>query len=220
MTSIRLMVILAASARSEPRSSLGRACSIHKSRCSLRGNSGRARLRPRKSARWRQLYQVGRGVDVAWAWAEIIDAPGVERRLAEHVGTVHRPIDGEGETFLCPQRGSLESLEERFDKTSKRFIRPGREKGPAVLLAGAPKSRFRSVAYDSPPQRFLFDLRQLTERLSSRLAARVSGAPCGTPPGRRRRTFEACTDAGRHRAHRARRDHRGATKRTKRRAYG
>ena len=113
---------------------------------------------------------------MAWAWAEIIDATDVERRLAEHVGTVHRPIDGEGETFLCPQRGSLESLEERFDKTSKRFVTTGTGKKVQQFFSQAPKSRFRSVAYDSPPQRFLFDLRQLTERLEFAAWPLVSAA--------------------------------------------
>lgn len=113
-----------------------------------------------------RLYQLGRGVDMAWAWAEIIDAADLETKLAEHGGVVHRPVSGTGATLLSPQKGSFKSLEERFEKSGRRFTTVGKGRKVQQLFSQAPKPRFRPVAYDSPPQRFLFDLRQLTEELS------------------------------------------------------
>jgi CRISPR-associated protein Csb2 len=110
-----------------------------------------------------RLYQLGRGVDMAWAWAETIDAAEVEQRLARHGGTLYRPIEGQGMSLLCPQNGSLESLEDRFEKAGKRFTAVGRGRKAQQLFSQAPKPRFRSMVYDSPPQRLLFDLRRVAE---------------------------------------------------------
>ncbi|MGE3875635.1 MAG: type I-U CRISPR-associated protein Csb2 [Parvibaculaceae bacterium] len=114
-----------------------------------------------------RLYQLGRGVDMAWALAEIVDASEVERKLAAHGGQVHRPVGGQAETtLLCPQKGSLGSLEERFERAGKRFASAGKGKrSQQHLFSQAPKPLFRTVVYDSPPQRFLFDLRQVTGEL-------------------------------------------------------
>ena len=51
-----------------------------------------------------RLYQLGRGVDMAWAWAELLDAGEVETRLARHGGVVHQFDDegGAGKALLCP----------------------------------------------------------------------------------------------------------------------
>ncbi len=104
-----------------------------------------------------RLYQLGRGIDMAWAWGEILDANEIEKRLSGHAGVVHRP-GGEGGTSLaCPQVGSLASLVMRFDATRKRFSRGA---GKEQLFTQPPKARFASVAYDSPPRRFLFELRE------------------------------------------------------------
>ena len=57
------------------------------------------------------LYQLGRGVDMAWAWAQLLDADEVEARVAGHGGIVHRPTNGgAGKALFCPQRGSRASL--------------------------------------------------------------------------------------------------------------
>lgn len=108
-----------------------------------------------------RLYQLGRGVDMAWAFGEIIEESELDGRLRTHGGVIYRPSrGGEGKPLLCPQRGSLESLERRFAETSRRFatIKSGRQM--QQLFSQAPKPRFASMAYDSPPQRFLFELRE------------------------------------------------------------
>jgi CRISPR-associated protein Csb2 len=110
-----------------------------------------------------RLYQLGRGVDTAWAWGEIIDAADLDKRLAEHGGGVYKPGErGAGLQLPCPQKGSLKSLELRFKATGKRFrtITLGRQ--VQQLFAQAPKPRFAVVSYDSSTRQYLFELREPT----------------------------------------------------------
>lgn len=106
------------------------------------------------------LYQLGRGVDMAWAIGEVLDETAAEDRLAEYRGVVYRPSEkGQGTKLDCPEEGSLDSLEIRYKASRKRFRRVGN----GIEFAKAPTSRFRSVAYDSPATRLLFDLRRTTD---------------------------------------------------------
>jgi CRISPR-associated protein Csb2 len=103
-----------------------------------------------------RLYQFGRGVDMAWATAEILEAEPLEDRLLAYQGAVHRPGKGSGALNLdCPTRGSLASLEERFRQWSQRF----RVDGAKTLFAQPPKPRFVQVGYDCPSRQFLFEIR-------------------------------------------------------------
>jgi len=107
------------------------------------------------------LYQLGRGVDMAWAWGEVLDEPDAARLLAEYPGTVYRPCaSGHGEPMACPQPGSLDSLIARHAAQSSRWV-PGIAKGK-LAFAQPPRPRFKQVAYDSPPMHFVFDLEGLT----------------------------------------------------------
>jgi CRISPR-associated protein Csb2 len=137
-----------------------------------------------------RLYQLGRGVDMAWASAELLDPAIAEGRLAAHPGPKHRPsLTGSGGTPLaCPQPGSLASLISRHEAQARRF-RPGAKNG-TTLFVQPPKPRFRMVAYDCPPARLLFDLRagpafspwplrlaaSLVERLRDEAALRLRSA--------------------------------------------
>jgi CRISPR-associated protein Csb2 len=114
-----------------------------------------------------RLYQLGRGVDMAWAWAEVVDEAEIEARLAAHGGILHRPSDrGADMALLCPQPGSLTSLEERFRAGRNRFAEIGNGKKRVQLFSQPPKPRFRAVSYDCPPTYQLFDLRE-TESLKA-----------------------------------------------------
>jgi CRISPR-associated protein Csb2 len=116
-----------------------------------------------------QLYQLGRGVDMACASSEILDSSVAEARVAALDGPVHRPSDGGNGTLLAvPLVGSLESLTKRYRETRARFQtiyesrqnrkEPDRKVVAGQIFAQARKPRFRQVAYDSPPVRRLFDL--------------------------------------------------------------
>ena len=107
-----------------------------------------------------RLYQFGRGVDMAWAWGEILDESEIEQRLACHRGVVHRPSEGNtGKALSCPQKGSLASLERRFAAGRSRFTWIQEDKNPQQLFSQSPKPRFARVAYATPPHRFLFEIR-------------------------------------------------------------
>lgn len=108
-----------------------------------------------------RVYQLGRGVDMAWACGEVLDDAALESWLVRHGGALYRPTQGgEGSSLDCPIPGSLESLRNRFAANGMRFSRVGEE--IEVLFSQAPKPRFRSVRYNSSPIRHLFDLRSTT----------------------------------------------------------
>jgi CRISPR-associated protein Csb2 len=103
------------------------------------------------------LYQFGRGVDMAWAWGEVVDAPQMQARFAAYPGVVYRPsASGTGETLACPQPGSLESLLVRHAAQRRRFT-AGAKAGQQVF-AQPPKPRFRQVAYNSPDRHLVYTL--------------------------------------------------------------
>lgn len=110
-----------------------------------------------------RLYQLGRGVDMAWAWAELLDANEVEIRLACHGSVVYRPSRNRNSTsLLCPKKGSLRGLIERYDANRMRFtyVKEGRQ--VQQLFSQPPKPHFAKVPYDTPAQHVLFELRSAT----------------------------------------------------------
>lgn len=106
-----------------------------------------------------RLYQLGRGVDMAWATGEIVgDDKAVDDRFAVYNGVVCRPSGGgEGRTFAVPLNGSLQSLKARFEGGRARFERTRSNRTEQTLFKQPPKPRFRQVAYNSPPRRLLFE---------------------------------------------------------------
>lgn len=118
-----------------------------------------------------RLYQLGRGVDMAWAWGEILDEEETRTRFAQHAGPIYRPTPGrQGDKRDCPSHGSLKSLEIRHAANGNRFSRKveveGKKVKVNVLFSRPPKPRFRPIAYDSPPHRSLFDIRTSDSRAS------------------------------------------------------
>ncbi|MGY3454088.1 type I-G CRISPR-associated protein Csb2 [Bradyrhizobium sp. USDA 4353] len=112
-----------------------------------------------------RLYQLGRGVDMAWARGEIVTADEAELRLSQHGRTVYRPGTGEdGIVLASPQSGSLMSLERRFAEMGHRFrtVKGGRQQ----IYAQATRPQFMPVTYAAPPQHLPFDLRELTDAQS------------------------------------------------------
>lgn len=110
-----------------------------------------------------RLYQFGRGVDMAWAWGEILDAEEFEARLSNYPGCVFRPsVGGRGQTLACPKRGSLASLVARYAAGSQRFTTIREGKTIKQRFSQPPKARFAQVAYESPPSRRVYELRERT----------------------------------------------------------
>jgi CRISPR-associated protein Csb2 len=107
------------------------------------------------------LYQLGRGVDMAWATAEIVDEAKVDDQLNDYPGVIYRPSRGrKGLIMDCPEDGSLDSLEARHKENAKRFRRVKLGRSARTEFAQAPKPYFRPVAYNSPITHLLFEIRR------------------------------------------------------------
>ena len=120
-------------------------------------DSGRAEAERIRGVATR-LYQLGRGVDMAWAAAEILSRDGAAAALAAHSGVLHTP--GGGGDVPVPHEGTLASLVERYKRFRTRLTWDISADGkPRQLFAQPPSASFRSVGYGTPPQRLYFELR-------------------------------------------------------------
>ena len=109
-----------------------------------------------------RLYQLGGGIDMAWAEASVVDAEIARRRLAEHDGILYRPASGAepGEDLACPTPGTVQSLAARDAAMRKRFRAAGTDRKPARVFVQPPKPVLRMVSYNARPDRLVFELRE------------------------------------------------------------
>jgi CRISPR-associated protein Csb2 len=108
------------------------------------------------------LYQLGRGVDPAWAVGELLDDEQLAARLRVHRGTIHRPTSGDGSSELAvPTTSSFASIVRRFDAALIR-LRPSAD-GRSTNFVQPPKAHFAMVRYDGRPTFHLFELRSESE---------------------------------------------------------
>ncbi|HLV21937.1 MAG TPA: type I-U CRISPR-associated protein Csb2, partial [Polyangiaceae bacterium] len=110
-----------------------------------------------------RLYQLGRGVDMAWATGAMLDDEALQSLLERYAGVIHHPEPGvSGERMLaCPVSGSLDSLVLRHGAPKLRVEGTGRK--VRVLFTNAPKPRFLSVAYDRARRQAIFELRDRSQ---------------------------------------------------------
>ncbi|WP_051330656.1 type I-G CRISPR-associated protein Csb2 [Niveispirillum irakense] len=116
-----------------------------------------------------RLHTLGRGIDPAFAKAEVLDWEAAAERLRQHGGAIARPMAGGGGANDpgCPTQGSLASLKARFE-AARRQYQPGKEGRTLTLnFARPPKPLFRPVAYDRPPARLLCELRRSDGRFAA-----------------------------------------------------
>ena len=108
----------------------------------------------------KKLYQLGRGIDMAYAEAAIIDEPAVEGLHFGHGGIVYRPTRGgmSGQFLLCPQSGLRKSLTSRFQNMQKFFRAGGTNRKPTQVIVQPPRPRLSKVAYNAQPRSFVFEL--------------------------------------------------------------
>lgn len=116
-----------------------------------------------------KLYQLGRGVDMAWAWGELLDHAALDAKLFEYNGIVLRPSKGDGLLLACPTKDSFKSLEIRY-----RALRFSYESDQRVFVQ-QPKSSYRQISYETSPVRHVFELRSLTDS-GCRVAWPLEGA--------------------------------------------
>lgn len=107
-----------------------------------------------------RLYQLGRGVDMAWARAEVVEDTSIEAIFEATPGWVFRPTEGDSELQLsCPTAGTLESLVARHAGMRKRLQVEGRGKSARTLFTQPPKALFSPGAYSSHVPHRVYDLR-------------------------------------------------------------
>lgn len=112
------------------------------------------------------IFQLGRGIDMAWAEAAVVDADEGERRLLRHSGVVYRPSTA-GEdlrSLLCPTPGLLRSLVARFEGTRLRFRAGETTRKTVRAFVQPPRPQLRKVIYGAEPSRFVFELRNTDVR--------------------------------------------------------
>ena len=100
------------------------------------------------------LYQLGRGVDMAFARAAILTSPDADGLLASYPGVVYRPADGGGNVLPAPVKGTLKSLETRHQAFSHRL----RRENGGIVFAQPPKALIGQVHFDAPAAHILLDI--------------------------------------------------------------
>ena len=105
-----------------------------------------------------RMYQLGRGIDMAWACGQVLEPKEAEALLESHPGVVRRS-SGAGGT-ATPRPGTLESLVNRYRLKRSRLttVRSGRKS--QQLFRQPPKANFGHTGYDAPPHRLHFELRR------------------------------------------------------------
>ena len=106
-----------------------------------------------------RLYQLGRGIDIAWASGQVLKRNEAEAVLESHPGPIRRP-GGAGET-ATPRPGTLDSLVLRHQRKRRRLRTVGAGSKSRQLFTQPPKADFRRTGYDTPPRRLHFELRDL-----------------------------------------------------------
>jgi len=116
------------------------------------------------------LYQFGRGIDPAWAKAEVLDEQGMQDELGRYPGALYEPGGSRDvRKLLCPAMGSYRSLRLRFDASRFESVVEGRSRKQIFL--NPPKPRFRFVAYGRGVELRLFRLVDLEDSSRSRPVA-------------------------------------------------
>lgn len=100
------------------------------------------------------LYQFGRGDDMAYARAEILDSETAQQRLAEYTGVIYQPTPtSTGLSLRCPVGGqSLDSLIKRHEGQMQRLA--------GGFFKQPPPPIFDNVVYASPGRQLLFEIRE------------------------------------------------------------
>ena len=101
------------------------------------------------------LYRLGRGIDPAFASAEILRSEECAERLEAHPGVLFRPGPGSDSTVPCS--GTLSSLARRHMAFGRRFTS---EKG-GLAFRQPPKPRILLLSYAPTPRRLLYHIRSL-----------------------------------------------------------
>lgn len=104
-----------------------------------------------------RLFQLGRGIDMAWACGRVLDEDEAEATLASHPGVLRTPR-GAGMT-ATPHAGTLASLAQRFQRKRERLTTVGTGRKSSQLFTQPPRASFAHTGYDTPARWLYFELR-------------------------------------------------------------
>ncbi len=104
-----------------------------------------------------RLYQLGRGIDMAWAHGQVVERVEAQNTLEAHPGALRIP-GGTGQVSR-PHPGTLDSLVERYacNRVRLRTENAGRKR--LQLFSQPPPASFGQTGYDTPFRRLHFELR-------------------------------------------------------------
>ena len=105
-----------------------------------------------------RLYQLGRGIDMAWAIGQVLERHEAQALLESHPGVIRQP-GGPGETATA-QIGTLDSLLDRYQRKRRRLTTVGAGRKSRQLFTQPPKARFHRTGYDTLPRCLHFELRR------------------------------------------------------------
>ena len=103
------------------------------------------------------LFQLGRGIDMAWANGQVLDRQEADALLASHPGPLRVP-GASGET-ATPHPGTLDSLVNRYQRKRRRLSTKGAGREFRQAFRQPPKVSFRHTGYDTPARHLHFELR-------------------------------------------------------------
>ena len=128
-----------------------------------------------------RLYQLGRGIDMAWARAHVVDRGQADALLESHCGQMRKPT-GSGKT-ATPTRGTLASLVARYERNRTRLttVKVGRKS--MQLFTKPPQAVFARTGYDTPVRRLHFELRTAEGAFSPRPLSSASSLVAGLVNG-------------------------------------
>lgn len=104
-----------------------------------------------------RLYQLGRGIDMAWAAGRILDEDEAEAALASHPGVLRTP--GSVGMTAVPRPGTFASLAERFQRKRERLTTVGSGRMSRQLFTQPPKASFAHTGYELPLRWLHFEAR-------------------------------------------------------------
>ena len=114
-----------------------------------------------------RLYQLGRGIDMAWASGRVVGQEEADALLNAHSGSLRTPGGASGQT-ATPHQGTLDSLVDRYRRKRMRLTSEGQGRKSRQLFTQPPKASFHHTAYDTPPRHLHFELRRSDGRFAPR----------------------------------------------------
>lgn len=109
----------------------------------------------------RNLHRLGRGHDMIWAEASVVDRKAAHDLIWDHQGRVYKPSRKAATLkhqlqLLCPRPKTMQSLITRYHEISNRLQRDDSKK--EISFVQPPRPFLRKVTYNAPDQKLVFGI--------------------------------------------------------------